>query len=1179
MNTKASINQTAPKRALALLLALVLALGLLTVAAPRARADSELPVLTSVSFTDVNIYYTDYSEWWNPVTTFACKVTGTPEIETYATPEEVDDCTYLGIVRISVNTPRAVENGVITDTVAEYPNGSLDIAADQYEVTVTGGTLYGAEGWGFSVEKVDGENKWMSANYDGICLAADDNAEYWYHVEITAVEDGPTIPDPPSPNNAPKIKNGVENPTTAHVLPGSAWTLDLSTIFRDADGDALTYTVKIGDAQPVAADENYSYTPTGRQISFEFTASDGTDTSVPYQVTLFRNTRPNRKSGLSESTYKTAIVGETWTIDLSEIYEDADGDDLTYSVRVGYSCTSEPTSAVYSYTPTEAGQISFYFSASDGLQSGGTYNVNLTVSNPNQAPRLKEGVPATAAATVAVGQAWAVDLSTVFEDPDGSSLSYKVKVNGADAVSASRNYSYTPETAGVTTLVFTAVDDQNEESSDTYTVTVTANASLHVITASTNDYYQWNNYTCNAMGIFTVKVGGNDVVAAAEGDIVTVTATPQSILEGYAGAGSYQAAFAGWTATGIELTQQQAQSAELTFTMPDQAVTLTAAFVKTGSSVTLTANDFNAGEASFNIGEYGNNSANQTTDPNTNQHVRDSVTDIIPGGKTVYAYFVIDNTAYTLDRWVVVNTSTNQPVDVTLDNPQGDPNYEYYRCSFVVDGTSSYTITAIIEAKDYGEVNVTVNNSAMGTATAQVGTATAATSLMAVTEGETVTLTATPATGYVFTGWTATYGTTAVEITNANQASASFVMPATNRAAVNVTANFARDPQYASHDCELIDLYLYDGAEEVDYSIEQDGNDLLVTLDEGVNAYYLKDWTLVLELSDYAAATVNGVAWPAAGKVIGSAITANTPATIMVTAEDGTTTTTYTLTVAGEVTAVPVEITAQPQDATVKVGKKASFRVSATGGSGDYSYQWYYRADENAQWAPSTAASGKTAKYVVTVKARHDGYQYYCVVTDAQGNTASSAVATLTVAPALSIVTQPQDVEAPEGETVTVTVVARGEGLSYQWFVKKPTAAKFSKSSITTDTYSVALTAARSGNQIYCVITDAAGNTVRTNTVTMTIDWPLTVADLEDFTGPEGSEVVFTVQPVGEGPFTYQWYVKKPTATKFSKSSITSDTYTVTLTEARNGNKVYCVITDAVGNTVRTNTVTMTIGG
>ena len=64
---------------------------------------------------------------------------------------------------------------------------------------------------------------------------------------------------------------------------------------------------------------------------------------------------------------------------------------------------------------------------------------------------------------------------------------------------------------------------------------------------------------------------------------------------------------------------------------------------------------------------------------------------------------------------------------------------------------------------------------------------------------------------------------------------------------------------------------------------------------------------------------------------------------------------------------------------------------------------------------------------------------------------------------------------------------ASGDGLSYQWWVKNRTASKFSKSSITGPTYSVTLTEARNGNQIYCVVMDSHGNAVQTNTVTMSV--------------------------------------------------------------------------------------------
>ncbi len=64
---------------------------------------------------------------------------------------------------------------------------------------------------------------------------------------------------------------------------------------------------------------------------------------------------------------------------------------------------------------------------------------------------------------------------------------------------------------------------------------------------------------------------------------------------------------------------------------------------------------------------------------------------------------------------------------------------------------------------------------------------------------------------------------------------------------------------------------------------------------------------------------------------------------------------------------------------------------------------------------------------------------------------------------------------------------AKGDGLTYTWYVKDPGAKRFSVSSTATKTYSVNLTAARNGRQLYCVVSDAYGNTVTTATVSLNI--------------------------------------------------------------------------------------------
>lgn len=99
----------------------------------------------------------------------------------------------------------------------------------------------------------------------------------------------------------------------------------------------------------------------------------------------------------------------------------------------------------------------------------------LTISGSNAAPKLKAGVSPSASSSVSVGSPFTQDLSAIFEDPDNDALSYRVYINSSAApVPAAKNYSFTPGSAGVTTLRFTAYDGAHE--SPSYTVTLTAGA-------------------------------------------------------------------------------------------------------------------------------------------------------------------------------------------------------------------------------------------------------------------------------------------------------------------------------------------------------------------------------------------------------------------------------------------------------------------------------------------------------------------------------------------------------------------------------------------------------------------------------------------------------------------------------------------------------------------------------
>ena len=87
----------------------------------------------------------------------------------------------------------------------------------------------------------------------------------------------------------------------------------------------------------------------------------------------------------------------------------------------------------------------------------------------------------------------------------------------------------------------------------------------------------------------------------------------------------------------------------------------------------------------------------------------------------------------------------------------------------------------------------------------------------------------------------------------------------------------------------------------------------------------------------------------------------------------------------------------------------------------------------------------------------------------------------------LTIVGQPQDWIGELGEYPAISVLAQGEGLTYQWFVKNPGAANFGAGSVKKASYSITMTAANDGRQVYCKVTDAYGNSVTTDIVTLSI--------------------------------------------------------------------------------------------
>lgn len=178
---------------------------------------------------------------------------------------------------------------------------------------------------------------------------------------------------------------------------------------------------------------------------------------------------------------------------------------------------------------------------------------------------------------------------------------------------------------------------------------------------------------------------------------------------------------------------------------------------------------------------------------------------------------------------------------------------------------------------------------------------------------------------------------------------------------------------------------------------------------------------------------------------------------------------------------------------------------------------------------------------------------------------------------ALSIVSQPVNITVESGTAAATEVVAKGDGLTYTWYLRNPGQTKFYQSSIKKSVYSFIMEEKYNGRQVYCVITDAYGNILTTDTVTLSMKRALAITQQPKSVAViSGTKAATTVEAEGEN-LTYTWYLSNPGQTKFYKSAIRTNTYSVTMSDAANGRRVYCVVKDAYGDTMQSNVATLSM--
>ncbi len=194
----------------------------------------------------------------------------------------------------------------------------------------------------------------------------------------------------------------------------------------------------------------------------------------------------------------------------------------------------------------------------------------------------------------------------------------------------------------------------------------------------------------------------------------------------------------------------------------------------------------------------------------------------------------------------------------------------------------------------------------------------------------------------------------------------------------------------------------------------------------------------------------------------------------------------------------PPSITTQPKNASACEGAPVTLSVEATGAN--LRYQWRRNG--------SNITGATSAQYTIPAVNASQSGSYDCMVTGSCSPVATSATANVSVAVATAITTQPQNVSTRVASPFTLSVVAKGSDLTYQWYKNDEPLAN-GKSA----TYSVANATTSDAGTYKCTVTGGCGSAT-SNPVTVIVEPASSVS--EDVTSGNTTLRILGPVPAGE---------------------------------------------------------------
>jgi hypothetical protein len=300
---------------------------------------------------------------------------------------------------------------------------------------------------------------------------------------------------------------------------------------------------------------------------------------------------------------------------------------------------------------------------------------------------------------------------------------------------------------------------------------------------------------------------------------------------------------------------------------------------------------------------------------------------------------------------------------------------------------------------------------------------------------------------------------------------------------------------------------------------------------------------------------------------------------------------TYTVNISGTATGVAVQnttatftitagagpvIATSPANITVCAPSTATFTV-ATAAAG-VTYQWQSAPTVGGTYA-NIAGATNTSYTTGATSAAMNGMAFRCIVSQQCGSTTSSA-AVLTVNAGAAITTPPANTSACTGNPATVTVVATGTGLTYQWASATAAGGPFTPIATATNASYTIPSVTVTTPQFYQV----AVNSTACPGMVMSSVAQVTISQTAAIGTPPVAQTVcagtagaYAVTATGTG-LTYQWQ-SGPSATGpwTNVATATAATYSTGATTATMNGTFYQVVVTGACNTVTSSAVLLTV--